>query len=133
MPQPARRRPNAFIPRNISMGLRRTSLKIEPAVWNALLDISRRERLTVHQLCTVIDEANPNANSLTSALRIFALNYYRAAATRQGHDQAGHGQYPRSPAELLEFIGLIFALTSASPELEIRQQRLRQPVARRKL
>jgi predicted DNA-binding ribbon-helix-helix protein len=109
--------------------LRRTSLNIEPAVWNALLDICRRERLTIHELCTVIVEAGPNANSLSSALRIFALNYYRSAATEQGHAHAGHGRHPRPPKELLDFICSIFVLNSVTPELEIQTLRLRHPGA----
>ena len=32
----------------------------------------------------------------TSAVRVFVLGYYRAAATEHGHGLAGHGGLPRS-------------------------------------
>ncbi len=92
--QPAasvRRRPSALVSRNLMVGSKRTSARLEPEMWSALFDISRREGRSIHDISTLVDEARaPNA-SLTAALRVFVMAYYRAAATEEGHARAGHG------------------------------------------
>lgn len=86
--QPAasvRRRPSALVSRNLMVGSKRTSARLEPEMWSALFDISRREGRSIHDISTLVDEARaPNA-SLTAALRVFVMAYYRAAATEEGH------------------------------------------------
>lgn len=84
--------------RNVTIADRRTSLCLESEVWEALADICRRESLTIHQLCSLIDERRQGA-SRTSAVRAFTVTYFRAAATDDGHDRAGHG---RLAGDLLE-------------------------------
>lgn len=59
-------------------------------MWDALAEICRREDLTVHDLCGLIDERR-RASSLTAAIRVFIVNYFRAAATEDGHASIGHG------------------------------------------
>lgn len=88
---------------NIMIGGHRTSMRLEPSMWDALEDIGRREGLTVNRLCTQIkerieeqarrrgitpDEADV---TLTSAVRVFIASYYRRACTEDGHVRAGHG------------------------------------------
>lgn len=82
---------STLISRNLTIGGHRTSARLEPAMWDALGEICEREGTTVHQLCTVIDRRRVES-SLTAALRVFLLSYYRAAATEDGHVFAGHGQ-----------------------------------------
>lgn len=84
-------RASTLISRNVSIRGRRTSLRLEPAMWDALAEIARRERMTVHALCTAIDERR-RESSLTAAIRVFALSYFRTAATEDGHRRAGHGK-----------------------------------------
>jgi predicted DNA-binding ribbon-helix-helix protein len=63
-------------------------------MWDALAEICRREDMSLHEICTLID-ARRQASSLTAAIRVFALTYFRAAATEDGHASSGHGQlYP---------------------------------------
>ena len=61
-------------------------------MWDALYDICSRERITIHTLCTMIDERKDPNTSLTAAIRVFALAYFRAAATEEGHSRVQHGQ-----------------------------------------
>jgi predicted DNA-binding ribbon-helix-helix protein len=65
-------------------------MKLENDMWEALDEICRRERLTVHEACTMIANKH-RGNNLTAAMRVFILAYYRAAATDSGHAKAGHG------------------------------------------
>lgn len=77
-------------------------LRIEPSYWEALDDICRREEMTLGELCSDLRRRlaihvqrlgqGSEAVSLANAVRVFAVGYYRQAATEKGHDLAGHGQ-----------------------------------------
>jgi predicted DNA-binding ribbon-helix-helix protein len=80
---------------NVTVGRRRTSIRLEPAMWQALREIGAREGKTMHALVTEIERGRAQS-SLTAAIRVFLLDYFRAAATEEGHRRAGH----RPPAQL---------------------------------
>ncbi len=82
--------PSTLVSRNVVVGAKRTSLRLEPAMWQSLQEIAGREVVSVHRLCTEIDSRR-HESSLTAAIRVFILGYFRAAATEQGHRSAGHG------------------------------------------
>ncbi len=65
-------------------------MRLEPAMWDALDEISQRENLTRHELCGNIDKFR-HASGLTAAIRVFIVSYFRAAATEEGHANIGHG------------------------------------------
>ncbi len=92
--EPRKNRPapgaSTLVNRNVTIGGRRTSLRLEPAMWDALEEICRREEMSQHELCAKID-ARRRASSLTAATRVFVVNYFRAAATEAGHASIGHG------------------------------------------
>lgn len=77
--------------RNVTVHGRRTSMRLEPDMWDALDEICRREHFSVHEICSLIAERH-NGNNLTAATRVFILSYFRAAATDDGHKKAGHGR-----------------------------------------
>ncbi len=95
-------RESALISRNLLIGGRRTSARLEPDMWAALFDIAKREGRSIHEICTMIGERKPRPCSLTAAIRVFITAYFRAAATEEGHARAGHrlGRivFPESPA-----------------------------------
>jgi predicted DNA-binding ribbon-helix-helix protein len=73
--------------RNIRIGRRRTSVKLEPAMWDALIDITVRTNKSINQICTEVHNAGAGPNraetagaNFTSELRVFILDYYRAIA-----------------------------------------------------
>ncbi len=78
--------------RNITIGGRRTSMRLEPQMWEALHEIARREGCSVHDICEHV-AAHRGASSLTAATRVFILGYFRSAATPSGHATAGHGTF----------------------------------------
>jgi predicted DNA-binding ribbon-helix-helix protein len=80
---------------NFWIGKRRTSARLDELTWNALQDIARREGITVNRLCTAIAAVKPRRLSLTAAIRLGVLQYYRDAATEPGHIIAGHGNIAR--------------------------------------
>jgi len=81
----------SLISRNVTIRGRRTSLRLEQQVWDSLDEICRRERLNLHLLCTHVESLR-RKSSRTSAVRTFALIYFREAATEQGHSKAEHGK-----------------------------------------
>ena len=70
---------STLINRNIMVGARRTSIRLEPEMWAALLDIARRESQTIHGLATLVAASKKPETSLTAAIRVFCLAYYRNA------------------------------------------------------
>ena len=60
-------------------------------MWDALKGICNRERLSIHEVCTRIDEPRQDGTSLTSAVRTFLGKYVQLATTEEGHERAGHG------------------------------------------
>ncbi len=78
--------------RNVTVGGRRTSVRLEPDMWSATMDICRRERINVHDLCSAIQKHKSPKTSLTAAIRVFIMAYFRVAATDAGHEMAGHGR-----------------------------------------
>jgi len=87
--------PEALAPgllsRNVTIQGHRTSVRLEPDMWEALKDICRRERSTLHEVCTAVAQHRRGGVSLTAAIRVFIMAYFRAAATDDGHQRAGHG------------------------------------------
>lgn len=84
---------STLISRNITVLGRRTSVRLEPEMWNSLREIAKRESCKIHDICSLIQlRKNPNT-SLTAAIRVFLMLYYRAAATEDGHRRAGHGSF----------------------------------------
>ena len=71
---------------------RRTSMRLEPELWDALDEICQREGRTPYQIVDEIDRTRTTGGR-TSALRVFLFTYFRSAATEQGHDRAGHGRH----------------------------------------
>jgi Ribbon-helix-helix domain len=60
-------------------------------MWDALTEICSRQRTPLGDICAELSARKPEGTSLTSALRVFAMSYFHAAATDDGHQKAGHG------------------------------------------
>ena len=87
----SRGRSSTLVNRNVTIRGRRTSLRLEPAMWDALHEVAQREGTSVHEICSRV-EFNRQESTLTAAIRVFILAYFREAATEQGHSLAGHGR-----------------------------------------
>ncbi len=82
-----------LISRNITVTGRRTSVRLEPEMWQALREIAKRERCTIHDICSLIFMRKNEKTSLTAAIRVFLMLYFRAATTEEGHRRVGHGNF----------------------------------------
>lgn len=79
-----------LVNRNITAGSGRTSMRLEPEIWDALREICLREGIELRDLIQRI-EPGSGEGGRTSAVRVYVLQYFRAAATDGGHMKAGHG------------------------------------------
>ena len=84
---------STLVSKNITIHGRRTSVRLEPEMWLAIKEISLRERCSVHDLCTLVQDNKKENSSLTAAIRVFLMLYYRSATTEEGHIRAGHGDF----------------------------------------
>lgn len=84
---------STLISKNVTIRGHRTSIRLEPEMWDALKDIALREGTTIHNICSLIAIRKVDESSLTAAIRVFLMLYYRAATTSDGHLRAGHGNF----------------------------------------
>lgn len=82
---------STLVSKNITIMGRRTSVRLEPEMWRSLKEISRREKCTIHDVCTMVCLCKKPLSSLTASIRVFLMLYYKAAATEEGHEKARHG------------------------------------------
>lgn len=82
-----------LVSRNITVMSKRTSVRLEPEMWRALKEIADREHCTIHDICTLIKMRKNPATSLTAAIRVFLMLYFRASSTEDGHRTVGHGSF----------------------------------------
>jgi predicted DNA-binding ribbon-helix-helix protein len=78
--------PSSLPIRNVVVAGHRTSVRLEPLMWDALREIARRRDVSVNDLVTEIDE-HRGAPSLTAAIRVYIVGYYRTAAGSSGDQQ----------------------------------------------
>ena len=81
-------------PRVVIISGRRTSVRLEPVMWEAVHDIAARQGRSIGELLTEIERDRP-ARNLTSAIRVYVVEYYRGmarAALRRAADRSGHGK-----------------------------------------
>lgn len=86
---------SGLVSKNVLINGRRTSVRLEPEMWLALKDISTREGCSIHELCTVVNLCKRSHSTLTAAIRVFLMLYYKSATTEEGHAKAGHGDFSR--------------------------------------
>jgi predicted DNA-binding ribbon-helix-helix protein len=92
-PDPARQR-SSLVPRNVVVDGRRTSVRLERAMWDAFNEILAREGMSAAELVTAVERGR-KASTLTAEIRVHIMHYFRLAATEGGHRRAGHGQVKR--------------------------------------
>lgn len=75
---------SSLIIRNVVVAGHRTSVRLEPEMWEALHEIADQLQVTIHDLVTRIDRGR-TASSLTAGIRVYIVDFYRAAAFLGDH------------------------------------------------
>jgi predicted DNA-binding ribbon-helix-helix protein len=65
-------------------------MRLEPEVWDALREVCLREGIDLRDLIKRVEQESAPGGR-TSAVRVHVLQYFRAAATEEGHREVGHG------------------------------------------
>ena len=71
---------SALTIRNVVVAGHRTSVRLEPVMWESLHDIARHHGLGLNALVTEIDRRRDGL-SLTAAIRVYIVAFYRNAAS----------------------------------------------------
>ncbi|WP_350186410.1 ribbon-helix-helix domain-containing protein [Thalassobaculum sp.] len=81
----------------MTVGGRRTSMRLEPQMWDAIETIAKLEGMSINRLCAEIDQRRRDVG-LTSATRVFIISYYRQLVRSyegQGLGPNGNGSLAR--------------------------------------
>lgn len=70
----------ALISKNVRIHDRRTSVRLEPEMWQALREVAGIEGCSIHDLCGAVHDLKEAGASFTAALRVFLMEYYRTVA-----------------------------------------------------
>jgi predicted DNA-binding ribbon-helix-helix protein len=84
-----------IVKRSIVIGGHKTSVSLEEAFWNGMKEISAQRGETLSELINSIDTGRDQGN-LSSAIRLFVLNHYKAragASTGGSQVHSDHGQH----------------------------------------
>ena len=67
---------------SLTLNGHRTSVSLEPQFWAAFRDIAEERGRGINALAAEIDEARGVEMGLATAIRLFVLEHYQAAARR---------------------------------------------------
>jgi predicted DNA-binding ribbon-helix-helix protein len=88
---PAMSHQSGLVSHTIYVGKHRTCIRLDHVSWTAVQEVVMREGITPSQLYARIAIRKPPDLSFTVAVRQYLMQYFRAAATEDGHVEAGHG------------------------------------------
>jgi predicted DNA-binding ribbon-helix-helix protein len=71
------------VKRSIVITGHKTSVSLEDAFWSGLKDIATARNMTLSELVAAID-ADRRQGNLSSAIRLYVLDYYRAQSSAPG-------------------------------------------------
>jgi predicted DNA-binding ribbon-helix-helix protein len=81
------------VKRSIVIAGHKTSVSLEDAFWTGLKEIAGKRKLTLSELVAAIDNGRAGGN-LSSAIRLFVLDYYRTGAQARVDTAAASGEPP---------------------------------------
>ncbi|HZN31643.1 MAG TPA: ribbon-helix-helix domain-containing protein [Xanthobacteraceae bacterium] len=92
--------------RSVVLSGHKTSVSLEDAFWKELRQIAGARDMTASDLVAEIDAERQHGN-LSSALRLFVLDFYRqhitaaqaAGGKQRDGDHASHGRYHAAPGK----------------------------------
>ena len=93
---------NRLAMRSVTINGRRTTMRLEPSMWNALRRIAEDHRITVNQLCSQIDTSRGEM-SMTAAVRSYIVSYLQQMPMNPG--KSGEAQ---SIDAILEDLGAAY-------------------------
>ena len=65
-----------LLTRNVVIDGKRTTIRLESAIWDAVDDLCSRERMSRHDLCSRVEVGRDGLNR-AQAMRAVVVNYFR--------------------------------------------------------
>jgi predicted DNA-binding ribbon-helix-helix protein len=72
---------SALVNRNVFIGERRTSIRLEPRFWELLSEIATLENRTIHDICRSVAAGHTTGGGFTTAVRVYVVNFWRERVT----------------------------------------------------
>jgi predicted DNA-binding ribbon-helix-helix protein len=82
------------VKRSIVIAGHKTSVRLEDAFWKALKEIASARHMTLSDLVAAIDSNRQHGN-LSSAIRLFVLDFYRNQLSEDKEEHDGRGDTMR--------------------------------------
>ena len=82
------------VKRSIVIAGHKTSVSLEDAFWQGLKQIAAQRQMTLSDLVATIDTERRQGN-LSSAIRLFVLDYYRRGASGRSSSDVDQPEPPR--------------------------------------
>jgi predicted DNA-binding ribbon-helix-helix protein len=87
---------SGILKRSVAIAGHRTSISVEEPFWDILREMAEREAISVQGLIARIDAERVNQN-LSSAIRVFVVNFLRAEISRLAEpESAAEASAPRA-------------------------------------
>lgn len=67
-----------LLTRNVVIDGKRTTIRLESAIWDAVEDLCARENISRHDLCSRVEAGRDGLNR-AQAIRAVVMNYFRFA------------------------------------------------------
>ena len=71
----------SVVKRSVLLGNHKTSVSLEQPFWDSMKDISRERGKTLSELVSEIND-NRQQSNLSSAIRLFVLDYFRTITSK---------------------------------------------------
>lgn len=68
-----------LLTRNVVIDGKRTTIRLESAIWDAVDDLCTREKMSRHDLCSRVEDGRDGLNR-AQAIRAVVVNYFRFSA-----------------------------------------------------
>ena len=88
------------VKRSIVIAGHKTSVSLEDAFWKGLKEIASGRDLTLSEMVSAIDTGRASGN-LSSAIRLFVLDYYRATSAARQSEAGRESRMARATASAL--------------------------------
>jgi predicted DNA-binding ribbon-helix-helix protein len=89
-------RPFSIPVRNVVIAGKRMSVRLEPAMWEALKAIAQEQGTSLDALATEVDRRRMGG-SLTSAIRVYCVAFYRSKAVPANAPPTNGGRWSEDP------------------------------------
>jgi predicted DNA-binding ribbon-helix-helix protein len=85
---------STIVKRSVIIAGHKTSVSVEDAFWKELKAIAVERDMNMSELITSIDSERQHSN-LSSAIRLYVLNYYRSVLKSPAASSSQHLMHPR--------------------------------------